>query len=118
MQMLVQRRGLLCGQRRIRRLCADRTEEKQRLSTRRAPVGGNTRVPATKSSGRNIRIDFSPISDELTINQVGRGRFVNLQVSEIKRKANEAQMREEFIRNSPVRSPICLHSFHRCVSKK
>jgi hypothetical protein len=44
-----------------------------------------------------FRIDFSSISDELTVNQVGRGRFVNLQVSEIKRKANEAQMREEFI---------------------
>jgi hypothetical protein len=50
-----------------------------------------------KKSGKEIRIDFSQISDELTVNQVGRGRFVNLQVSEIKRKANEAQMREEFI---------------------
>jgi hypothetical protein len=78
--------------------CAqDKTEEKKRLSARCAPVGGNTRAPASKSPGRKIRIDFSPISDELTVNQVGRGRFVNLQVSEIKRKANEAQMREEFI---------------------
>jgi hypothetical protein len=60
-------------------------------------VGGNTRAPASKSLGRKFRIDFSPISDELTVNQVGRGRFVNLQVNEIKRKANEAQMREEII---------------------
>ena len=65
-----------------------------------------------------IRVDFSSIADELTVNQVGRGRFLNLQVSEIKRKANEAQMREEFIPNSPVWSPICLHSSRRCVSKK
>jgi hypothetical protein len=71
-----------------------------------------------KKPGKKIRIDFSPILDELTVNQVGRGRFVNLQVSEIKRKANEAQMREEFIPNSPVWSPIYLHSFRRCVSKK
>ena len=97
MQILVQRHGLLCGQRRIRRLCADRTEEKKRLSARRAPVGGNTRAPASKSPRRKFRINFSPISDELTVNQVGRGLFVNLQVSEIKRKANEAQTREEFI---------------------
>jgi hypothetical protein len=97
MQILVQMRGLLCGQRRIRRLRADRTEEKKRLRARRAPVGWNTRALASKSPGRKIRIDFSPISDESTVNQVGRGRFVNLQVSEIKRKANEAQMREEFI---------------------
>jgi hypothetical protein len=78
-------------------LRADKTEEKQRLSARCAPVGCRTRAPASKSPGRKFRIDFSPISDESTVNQVGRGRFLNLQVSEIKRKANEAQMREEFI---------------------
>jgi hypothetical protein len=71
-----------------------------------------------KKSEKEIRIDFSQISDELTVNQVGRGRFVNLQVSEIKRKANEAQMREEFIPTSPVWSPICLHSSRLYVSKK
>jgi hypothetical protein len=42
-----------------------------------------------KSPRRKIRMDFSPISGELTGKQVGRGRFVNLQVNEIKRKANE-----------------------------
>jgi hypothetical protein len=52
MPILGQMRGLLCGQRRIRRLCADKTEEKKRLSARRAPVGGNTRAPASKSPGR------------------------------------------------------------------
>ena len=60
-------------------------------------MDGETRASASKGPGRKIRIDFSLISDELTVNQVGRGRFVHLQVSEIKRKANEAQMREEFI---------------------
>jgi hypothetical protein len=50
-----------------------------------------------KSPRRKIRMDFSPISGELTGKQVGRGRFVNLQVNEIKRKANKAQMREELI---------------------
>ena len=39
-----------------------------------------------KSPRRKIRMDFSPISGELTGKQVGRGRFVNLQVNEIKRK--------------------------------
>jgi hypothetical protein len=71
MQILVQRRGPLCGQRRIRRLCADRTEEKKRLSARRAPVDGKTRAPASKSPGRKFWIDFSPISDELAGRQVG-----------------------------------------------
>ena len=42
-------------------------------------------------------MNFSPISGELTGKQVSRGRFVNLQVNESKRKANKAQMREEFI---------------------
>jgi hypothetical protein len=42
-------------------------------------------------------MDFSPISGELTGKQVGKGRFVNLQVKEIKRKANKAQMREGLI---------------------
>jgi hypothetical protein len=36
---------------------------------------------------RKIQMDFSSISGELTGKQVGRGRFVNLQVNEIKRKA-------------------------------
>jgi hypothetical protein len=53
------------------RLRADKTEEKKRLSARCAPVGGNTRAPASKSPGRKIRIDFSPIFDESTVNQVG-----------------------------------------------
>jgi hypothetical protein len=35
---------------------------------------------------REIQMDFSPISGELTGKQVGIGRFVNLQVNEIKRK--------------------------------
>jgi hypothetical protein len=70
--------------------------EKALKRTMRACGWENPRA-CVKKSGKKIRIDFSPISDELTVNQVGRGRFVNLQVSEIKRKANEAQMREEFI---------------------
>jgi hypothetical protein len=40
-----------------------------------------------KSLRRKIRMDFSPISGELTGKQVSRGRFVNLQVNEIKRKS-------------------------------
>jgi len=39
-----------------------------------------------KSLRRKIRMDFSPISGDFTGKQVGRGRFVNLQVNEIKRK--------------------------------
>jgi hypothetical protein len=50
-----------------------------------------------KSPRRKIRMDFSPISGELTGKQVGRGRLVNLQVNEIKRKENKAQMREELV---------------------
>jgi hypothetical protein len=50
-----------------------------------------------KSMRRKIRMDFSPISGELAIKQVGRGRFVNLQVNKNKRKENKAQMREELI---------------------
>jgi hypothetical protein len=50
-----------------------------------------------KNPRRKIQMDFSPISGELTGKQVGRGRFMNLQVNEIKRKANKAQMREELI---------------------
>jgi hypothetical protein len=53
MPILVQRRGLLCGQRRVRRLCAGRAEEKKRLSARCAPVDGHTRAPASKSPGKN-----------------------------------------------------------------
>jgi hypothetical protein len=62
-----------------------------------------------KSPRRKIRMDFSPISGELTGKQVDRGRFVNLQVNEIKRKANKAQMREELIPSPQYESPICLH---------
>ena len=40
-----------------------------------------------KSPRRKIQMDFSPISDELTGKQVGRGRFVNLQVNEIKKES-------------------------------
>jgi hypothetical protein len=50
-----------------------------------------------KNPRRKIRMDFSPISGELTDKQVDKGRFVNLQVNEIKRKENKAQMREELI---------------------
>ena len=96
MKILVQMHGLLCGQRHIRRLCTDKTEEKKRLSTRCAPVGCRTCAPASKSQGKKFWIGFSSISDELTVNQVGWGRFLILQVSETKRKANEVQMREEF----------------------
>jgi hypothetical protein len=70
-KFLVQMRGLLCGQRRILRRCAGKTEEKKRLSARCAPVDGNTRAPASKSPGRKFRIDFSPISGELAGRQVG-----------------------------------------------
>ena len=52
MQILVQMRGPLCEQRRIRRLCVDKTEEKKHLRVRRAPVDRNTRAPASKSPGR------------------------------------------------------------------
>ena len=97
MPILVQMRGPQCGQRRIRRLRTVKTEEKKCFKrTMRACGWQNPRV-CIKKSGKKIRIDFSPIYDELTVNQVSRGRFVHLQVSEIKRKANEAQMREEFI---------------------
>jgi hypothetical protein len=53
MPILVQRRGLLCGQRRVRRLCAGRTKKRKRLSARCAPVDGYTRAPASKSPGKN-----------------------------------------------------------------
>jgi hypothetical protein len=62
----------------------------------RACVQENPRA-CVKSPRRKIRMDFSPISGELAGKQVGRGRFVNLQVNKSKRKANKAQMREEFI---------------------
>jgi hypothetical protein len=53
-------------------------------------------------------MDFSPISGELTGKQVGRGRFVILQVNEIKRKENKAQMREELIPSPQyVRQSVC-----------
>jgi hypothetical protein len=48
MQILVQMRGLLCGQRRIWRLRAARIEEKKRLRARRAPVGRKTHAPESK----------------------------------------------------------------------
>jgi hypothetical protein len=67
------------------------------MHARRAPVGWNTRAPVSKVREEKIWMDFSPISGELTGKQVGRGRFVNLQVNEIKRKENKAQMREELI---------------------
>ena len=53
MKILVQTRGLLCGQRRIRCLRADKTEEKQCVSARCAPVGCRTRASTSKSSGKN-----------------------------------------------------------------
>jgi hypothetical protein len=108
----------LCGQRRIPALMRRQNRREKALKRTMRACGWEYPRACVKKSGKKIRIDFSPISDELTVNQVGRGRFVHLQVSEIKRKANEAQMREEFIPNSPVWSPICLHSFRRCVSKK
>jgi hypothetical protein len=40
----------------------------------------NTRA-CVKSPRRKIRMDFSPISGELTVKQVGKGRFLNLQVN-------------------------------------
>jgi len=70
-------------------------------------------IPARlrKKVREKIRIDFSSIVDKLTVNQVGRGRFLNLQVSEIKRKANEAQMREEFTKlPSGVANLFALYS--------
>jgi hypothetical protein len=97
MQILSQMRGLTVWTEAHSCACAQTKQKRnKRLSARCAPVGWRTRAPASKSPGRKFRIDFSPISDESTVNQVGRGRFLNLQVSEIKRKANEAQMREEF----------------------
>jgi hypothetical protein len=53
MQILGQMRGLLCGQRRIRRLCAGRIEEEKCLSARCVPVDGHTCAPASKSPGKN-----------------------------------------------------------------
>jgi hypothetical protein len=52
MQILVQMHGLMCGQKCIRRLCARKTEEKERLRARCAPVDSNTHAPASKSPGR------------------------------------------------------------------
>ena len=48
MQILVQMRGLLCGQRRIWHLRVARIEEKKRMHARRAPVGYNTHVLVSK----------------------------------------------------------------------
>ena len=48
MQILVQMRGLLCGQRRIWHLRAARIEEKKCMRARRAPVGRKTRAPVSK----------------------------------------------------------------------
>jgi hypothetical protein len=53
MQVLGQMRGSLYGQMRTPRLRADKTEAKQRLCARCAPVGYRTRAPASKSSGKN-----------------------------------------------------------------
>ena len=67
-----------------------------------------------KSLRRKIRMDFSPISDDLTGKQVGRGRFVNLRVNEIKRKTNKAQMREELIPTPQYgRQSICTQFITR-----
>jgi hypothetical protein len=96
MQILVQMHGLLCGQRRIWRVRADRIEEKSACAPD-ARLWGKYLRACVKSPRRKIRMDFSPISGELAGKQVGRGRFVNLQVNKRKRKANKAQMREELI---------------------
>jgi hypothetical protein len=67
-----------------------------------------------KSLRRKIWMDFSPISGELTGKQVDRGRFVNLQVNEIKRKENEAQMREELIPSPQYgRQSVCTQFITR-----
>ena len=94
MQILGQTRGLLCGQRRIPAPARGQNRREKVLMCTMHACGWQYPRACVKKSGKKIRINFSPISDELTVNQVGRGQFVNLQVSEIKRKANEAQMRE------------------------
>ena len=97
MPILSQARGLLCGQRRIWAPARRQNRREKALKHTMRACGWWYPRAWVKKSGKKIRINFSPISDELTVNQVGWGRFVNLQVSEINRKANEAQMREEFI---------------------
>ena len=70
-----------------------------------------------KSLRRKIQMDFSPISGELAGKQVGWGRFVNLQVNEIKRKANKAQMREELIPSSQYgRQSVCTQFITRWLN--
>jgi hypothetical protein len=74
------------------------TELKRKAHARPTRACGQENPRAcVKSPRRKIRMDFSPISGELAVKQVGRGRFVNLQVNKSKRKANKAQMREELI---------------------
>jgi hypothetical protein len=53
MQILCQMRGPLCGQRRIPAPMRRQNRRKKRLSARCAPVDGQTRAPASKSSGKN-----------------------------------------------------------------
>jgi hypothetical protein len=86
MQILVQMRGLLCGQRRIWHLRANITE-KQSACAPDVHLWGGIPARLCQKSEKKIWMNFSPISGELTGKQVGRGRFVNLQVNEIKRKA-------------------------------
>jgi hypothetical protein len=82
MQILVQMHGLLCGQRRVWRLRADKTEKQSACAPDTSLWGGIPTRLCQKSEKKN--------PDEFLSNflQVDRGRFVNLQVNEIKRKEN------------------------------
>jgi hypothetical protein len=46
-------------------------EEKKRMRARRVPVDKKTHAPVVKSPRRKIWMDFSLMSGELTVKQVG-----------------------------------------------
>jgi hypothetical protein len=83
MQILGQMRRPHCVDRGAFGACA-RTRDEQRKMHRHAHDArlwaGKPRA-CVKSPRRKIRMDFSPISGELTVKQVGKGRFLNLQVN-------------------------------------
>jgi hypothetical protein len=64
------------------------TELKRKAHARSTRACGQKNPRAcVKSPRRKIRMDFSPISGELAGKQVGRGRFVNLQVNKSKKES-------------------------------
>ena len=99
------------------RLCAEKIEEKQRLSARCAPMGCRTRASVSKSLGK-IPDRFLPNLWWICC-YVGRLRPVSEPASELNQQESKWSPNEGGIYTfSPVWSPICFHSFRRCVSKK